>query len=264
MLFVLVGLCLGLLGAGGGILTLPLLVHFAGMDAHEAVPLSLAIVGTASLFGAVLSARQGRVATRAALSIGAGGIPGAHLGAALSPRVPNEVLLLFFAAVMAVAGVAMWRRSQRANAPRATPQPGGERVHPPSHSLLRLLPIGLGIGVLTGFLGVGGGFLIVPALTLAGGLDMKRATGTSLAVIVINSAAGLWGHSRGEPVLWTQAAVYVAMAILGMAGGLRLARHLPARRLEQAFAVFVLGMAVVIGAMNLLRLLHGEASAQLN
>ena len=226
-------------------------MHGAGIDAHAAVPLSLAIVGAASLYGAVVNARQGNVAGTAALMVGSGGIVGSRLGAALSPAVPDHLLLVIFALIMAVAGIFMWRRS---NAP-SSGRPGRADDPPLRRAALRLLPIGLAIGVLTGLLGVGGGFLIVPALTLAAGLDMKRATGTSLAVIVVNSAAGLWGHAQGGRIHFEDAAVFVVMAILGMAVGLRLARHLPARRLQQTFAVGVLVMAAVIGPLNLSRLL---------
>ncbi len=259
-LFVLVGLCLGLLGAGGGILTVPLLVNFAGIDPHAAVPLSLAIVGSASLFGAAVSAWRGRVAVKAVLPVGAGGVVGAHLGAALAPRVPNEVLLLSFASIMVVAGGAMLRRTKQITDASGRPLPPDSSPLS-GRTALGLVPIGLAVGVLTGFLGVGGGFLIVPALTIAASLDMRRATGTSLAVIVINSAAGLWGHARGERIQFGAAALYVAMAVAGMAGGLWLARYVPSRRLQQAFALLVLVMAAVIGATNLSRLLHGEASA---
>ena len=233
---------------------MPVLVHLAGIDPHAAVPLSLAIIGAASVYGAAASARRGNLAGRAAFLVGGGGIAGSRLGAALSPRVPDHLLLVFFALIMAASGVFMWRRSRIRTAPEE--QAGEPR---PGRAALRLLPIGLVIGLLTGVLGVGGGFLIVPALTVAGGLDMKRATGTSLAVIAVNSAAGLWGHAQGGRIHFGDAALYVAMAVLGMAGGLRLARHLPARRLQQTFAAFVLVMAAVIGSLNLSRFVAAAA-----
>lgn len=238
-------------------MTVPLLVHIAGIDPHAAVPLSLAIIGSASLFGALVSAWHGSLAARAAVLVGSGGIFGSRLGAAVSPRVPDHLLLVIFALVMAVSGTLMWERSRgRENAVSApAPDP------PPGHAALRLLPLGLGVGLLTGVLGVGGGFLIVPALTLVAGLDMKRATGTSLAVIAMNSAAGLWGHARGGRVHLGGAAAYAGIAVLGMAGGLWLARKVPARRLQQAFAVLVLAMAAVIGTLNLGHLLSGVTAA---
>jgi uncharacterized membrane protein YfcA len=186
---------------------------------------------------------------------------GARLGAALSPRVPDDLLLVIFALVMVVSGIFMWRRSRiQSDARDALAPPTSER--PPGGAAARLLPVGLGVGLLTGVLGVGGGFLLVPALTLAAGLDMKRATGTSLAVIALNSAAGLWGHARGERIHLGEVAPYLGMAILGMAAGLKLARHVPARRLQQAFALLVLVIAAVIGTVHLTRLLSAAAGAR--
>lgn len=251
LLFGLTGICLGLLGAGGGILTLPLLVNAAGIEAHRAVPMSLAIVGAASLIGAGLSARHGRLAPRAGLTLGAAGMLGAQLGAALTPRAPANLILLIFALVMAGAGTAMLRRSRE--------PAGGEAPAPaPAHrATLLLLPAGFTIGILTGFLGVGGGFLILPALVMIGGVDIHRAAGTSMGVIALNSGAALWRHARGERIAFGETLPYLAMAIGGMLLGLALVRRVPARRLELGFAVLVLGLALVIGGMSLARLLGG-------
>lgn len=251
LLFALMGTCLGLLGAGGGILTLPLLVNAAGIEAHRAVPMSLAIVGAASLIGAALSARRGRLVPRAVLTVGATGMVGAQLGAALTPRAPPTLLLLIFALVMAGAGTAMWRRS-RGRTGGAAPA-----SLPARRAALLLLLAGFAIGILTGFLGVGGGFLIVPVLVMVGGLDMHRAAGTSMGVIALNSSAALWKHARGERIAFGETLPYLAMAIGGMLVGLALGRRVPARQLEQGFAVLVLGLALVIGGVNLARLLHG-------
>lgn len=234
--FVAVGISLGLLGGGGSILAVPVLVHVLDLPAGVAVPMSLPVVGAAAAAGAIARWRAGqlRLGTAAAFAVVAmvASFAAARLGADLADR-PRLVL---FTAVMFVAAVLMWRRSMRA--PR-----GPEEVAPSGLALPRLIPAALVVGTLTGLVGVGGGFLIVPALAGALGLPMAEATATSLAVIALNTAAasaGWWG--RVELDLRLASLVTVA-ALLGMTIGTRLAPRFSARTLTRAFAALLLVVA---------------------
>jgi len=237
-----VGLSLGLLGSGGSILTVPILVVLAGRDEHAAVVESLAIVGAIAAAGAVVQARRGRVDGRWAASLVGPGLVGAWLGALLHRVVPESVTRLTFALLVIAAGVEMLRRVGRPASPPTAVHAG------------RALIAGLGVGVLTGFLGVGGGFLIVPVLVLFAGLPLERATGTSLAVIAGNALSGLVGHlatgaTGGPAVDLHLVALFSGVGIAGSLAGLALAPRLPAVHLQRTFAavLFLVGGAVVLG-----------------
>jgi uncharacterized membrane protein YfcA len=236
----LIGVSLGLLGGGGSILALPVLVYVAGLDVHAAIGASLAIVGATALVGGLVHARHGRADVRAAALFGAAGMLGAPLGAQATPLVPGRVLLLLFAALMlAVASFML-----RGRAPARPGRPGPHRA---------AIPLaGFGVGLLTGFLGVGGGFLIVPALLLLADIPIHRAVGSSLLVIAANSAAGVVGHLRlGRMPLGLTAAL-TAAAILGALVGVRLGAGLDPARLRRFFAVFVLLVGVALLVRNVL------------
>ena len=180
-----IGVSLGLLGGGGSILAVPVLVYVAGIEAKESVAMSLAIVGSTSLFGSLLHGRKGKLDLKVAATFGGAGILGAYFGARLTHLVSSGALLLLFATLMlVVAALMIVRQDKRA----ATDMEKHES------NLALTLTAGLGVGVLTGFLGVGGGFLAVPALVLFAGLPMHLAVGTTLLVIAINSATGFVGH----------------------------------------------------------------------
>ena len=175
-----IGLSLGLIGGGGSIITVPVLVYVLGVPAHRAIGMSLAVVGSTALVGALLHHRKGAVVWRTASVFAASGIASAYLGSKLTRLVAAPVLLLLFGILMlVVAAVMLMRKHPTEDEPQHVP------------SLPREILAGLGVGFLTGFLGVGGGFLIVPALVLFGGLAMKDAIGTSLFVIAVNCASGL-------------------------------------------------------------------------
>ena len=197
--------------------------------------MSLAIVGVVSLLGAVQKARSQLVHWKAASAFGAAGIPGALLGAQATPLVPPPVLLLIFALLMLGVAIRMWR------SPLPAPAAGADC------SFARCLAAGFGVGGLTGFLGVGGGFLLVPALVYFALLTPPVAVGTSLAIIALNSLAGLVGHwpiasGHGASTAW-----FVLAASAGMLVGLPLAPRLSARALHRSFAGFValLGLFVI-------------------
>ena len=234
-----IGLSLGLLGSGGSIVTLPLLVYVAGVPVAAAVGMSLAIVGGASVAGAWWKHRQGLVHGRAALLFGITGMVGAAVGAQFTQLVPPAVLMLLFAGLMVVIAVRMLAKR------------GDEAVEPlPDCRPVRCGAAGLGVGLLTGFLGVGGGFLIVPAMILFARLPMAMAVGTSLAVIAANSIAGLAGHLQHRSFDWRTTLAFLAAALLGMLAGVRLGGRLPTVVLRRVFGGLVLAVAGFVIAKN--------------
>ena len=234
-----IGVSLGLLGGGGSIITLPVLVYVAKVPASQAVGMSLAVVGGTTLVGSILGARSGHVHGKAALLFSITGVVGALAGSQLTHLVSQPVLLLIFAGLMIVVALRMFR-------PRPE-QPSNE--HAECH-WLSCTATGLFVGVLTGFLGVGGGFLIVPALLFLARVPLKRAIATSLVVITVTSAAGLLGHLRRTHFDWGIAGMFLALAIVGMLAGRKFAHHIEAERLRYWFAWFVLAVAAFVIAEN--------------
>ena len=234
LLGVVIGLSLGMLGGGGSILTVPALVYLVGLPVADATGTSLAIVGITALVGAVGHHRANRVALRTAAAFGAAGMAGSVLGSLLGSHVDGRLLLLLFALLMIAAGLSMLRR--RADS-AATP-----RAHGPA-AVVRITLAGLGVGALTGFFGVGGGFVIVPALTLVLGLPMQRAVGTSLVVIALSSAAGLLTHLGSGSLDVAVTAFFIVGSVAGIAVGVRLAGRLPEPALRRGFAALVFVLA---------------------
>lgn len=237
----IVGGTLGLLGSGGSILTVPILVYLLGRDAEVAIPESLAIVGVIALSAALPHAVAGRVRWGAFLSFAVGGTLGAFGGAKLAALVPGELQLVVFAVVMATAAWRMLRPKPTATVDAA----------PPPLPLLALT--GLGVGVLTGFVGVGGGFLIVPALVLIARLPMREAVATSLALIVVNCAGGLTGYGLAG-IDWATVAVFGVVGFVGGQIGGRVGARLPQATLKRAFAIFLIPMACLILVRELMEL----------
>ena len=225
----LVGASLGLLGAGGSIIMLPVLVYVIGLEPHAAVPLSLAIVGTTSLLGVALRSTGSQIDWLTALIFGSAALGGAYLGSRLSALVPGALLMLAFGLLLVVVGVRMWRSPDE--------EEGGPRIRRrPS----LMLAAGAFVGVLTGFLGVGGGFLIVPALGRIGGLGIRTAIATSLVVIAMSSIAGLTAHLvHGNSVPLGLAAALTIAALIGAAAGMRGGRNVSSAQLRRGFAGFV-------------------------
>lgn len=194
----------------------------------------MAIVGGTSFLGSYFHWRSGNFRAKPGLLFGATGILGAYLGSAGTHLVSGSTLMLLFSALMLVVGVCMLVRQPPMSAPAVC-------------SISRCIIAGFMVGLVTGFLGVGGGFLIVPALVWFAGLDTKRAIGTSLAIIAANSAAGLAGQLRYSHWDWTLTAEFLACSLIGMGIGIRVASAVPEPALRKAFAVAVLGVAVAIG-----------------
>ena len=237
---VLIGLSLGLTGAGGSILTLPVLVYLAGVDPRDAVAMSLLVVGVAALTGAVQRARAGEVHVPATAWFSIAGMAGAVVGAKFTHLVPPKVLMVVFAAMMVVVGVRMLRA-------RAAVTECGPDCRP-----LRCFGAGAAVGLLTGFLGVGGGFLLMPALVKFARLPLAVATGTSLAVIAFNAAAGWISHAGSARMDWPLVGLFAGIAALGVLVGGAVAAHLPAKTLRRTFGVVGLAPAagVVIGTLR--------------
>lgn len=225
---VLIGTVLGLLGGGGGILAVPLLVYVVGVPTKPAIATSLFFVGATSAVGAVLATRKNHVRWKMGGLFGAGSMAGAFVGGRLVPFVPERVLLGVLSTVMLVTALAMLRdRREPAEARRST-------------AIGHMLAIGAAVGIVSGLVGAGGGFLIVPALTLFGGLAMRDAIGTSLFVIAIQSFAGFAGHVGHVELSFTLVAIMTAAAIVGMFLGSTLGKHVSARALKYGFAGLVL------------------------
>ncbi len=245
LLGTLIGLSLGMIGGGGSILTVPILVFIMGQDAHLATATSLAVVGATSAAGAVPHWRAGRVRFRTAIPFGVAGILGAFAGAWVNHLLPGAVILVLFGFLMLVVAARMFL------SPKIPAKIADSRAI--RDDWIPMIATGLGVGVMTGFFGVGGGFLIVPALVLILGLNMRVAVGTSLVVIAINSASGLAAHLRYGSLDLTMAALFTVGGAIGAFVGASLAGKLDEQRLQRGFATFValLGIWMVIGNLPL-------------
>lgn len=234
-LSVLVGVSLGVLGGGGSILTVPILVYVAGMDAKQAIASSLFVVGVTSAAGAISHARAGRVKWRTGVLFGAAGLVGGFLGGMLGGHLPGDLLLFAFALMMLAASAAMIR---------------GRRIDETKQQeelpVFRALLIGLAVGLVASLVGAGGGFLVVPALALLGGLPMAVAVGTSLLVIAMNSLGGLAGYLSSVQLDWGLVLAVTAAAVLGSLVGGRFVGRIPEAALRKGFGWFVLVMGAVV------------------
>lgn len=240
----LVGLSLGLMGGGGSILTVPIFVYVLGYDPKLAIAMSLPVIGVTSLVGAVGHWKAGNVHLRNAATFGVIAMIGAFAGARLATLINGQVQLALLAIVMLMAAVLMFRSARSTSA--AT---GSDAVaDPPTRSmpLTLLLPVALAVGVLTGVVGIGGGFLVVPALVLLARAPMQQAVGTSLLVIAMNSASGFAGYIGHVEVPWTFMAGFTAVAVVGILAGTYLVRFVSQRALKQAFALFLIVMGTFI------------------
>ncbi|MET9540598.1 sulfite exporter TauE/SafE family protein [Streptomyces sp. NPDC006553] len=244
----LIGVSLGVLGGGGSILTVPILVYLAGQGTKEAIAASLFVVGVTSLAALVPHARARRVRWRTGLLFGAFSMAGAYGGGRLSEYVPDAALLVGFALMMTATAVAMLRGPRHGREPARA---GPDRPEPGGPALAWLAAKGLAVGAVTGLVGSGGGFLVVPALAILGGLPMGLAVGTSLLVIAMNSFAGLAGHLTGVTIDWGVALTVTAAAVVGSTAGARLAGRIPQDTLRAAFGWFVVVMGVLVLAQQL-------------
>ncbi|MHA7273919.1 MULTISPECIES: sulfite exporter TauE/SafE family protein [unclassified Arthrobacter] len=238
-LSVVIGLSLGVLGGGGSILTVPILVYVAGFEAKEAIAASLFVVGVTSAVSVISHARGGRVMWRTGLIFGAAGMVGAFAGGLLGGQIPGQILLIAFALMMVATSVAMLRGRKKKST---------DSGEPVKHELPigRVLLDGAVVGLVTGLVGAGGGFLVVPALALLGGLPMSIAVGTSLVVIAMKSFAGLAGYLTTVQIDWGITLAVTAAAVVGTLIGSRLAGRIPEVALRKAFGWFVLAMGTFV------------------
>ena len=229
-----IGLSLGLLGGGGSILTIPVLHYIMQYPVKAAVPMSLVVVGFTSGLGALAHWRGGTVNLRTAIAFGPPAIVGALLGAELGLRASARLQLTVFAIVMLLAAASMLFGP----------------LKPTEHPLRKPIPlitlIGGLVGILTGFVGVGGGFLYVPALELLGGLPIKQAVGTSLLLIVISCVAGVVRYHGSLQLDWPAIGLFTLIALVGVQIGARLVRRVSQASLRHGFGVLVLLMGALV------------------
>jgi len=246
-----VGISLGLIGGGGSILTVPILVYLLGVEASEYAPAySLFIVGATSLVGSVQKYREGFVDLRTFFVFGIPSIITVYITRhSLVPMIPDVIIfgdfeiskrllvMGVFAVLMVAASFSMIRGKKSGNG-------DGEKELKFNYPLI--LVEGVVVGALTGLVGAGGGFLIIPALVKLSGLSMKKAVGTSLLIIAAKSLFGFVGDAQRLDLDWTMLAILSAMAIGGIFVGNRLSRQIPGKKLERGFGIFVLVMGVAI------------------
>lgn len=256
VLALLVGLSLGLLGGGGSILTVPIFVYVMGFEAKQAIAMSLVVVGAVSLIGAVRHWRAGRVDVRVAVIFGIIAMVASYLGARVATYMSGAVQLILLAVVICAAAASMLRSARASNGAAgvgggATPsvaEPEDSAGVPPTVG--RLAPIGIGVGMLTGLVGVGGGFLIVPALVVLGEVPIRLAIGTSLLIIALNCAAGVVGYLGRVAMPWGIVALFTAVAAGGIIVGTRLTGIVSPASLKRGFAVLLLAVGTFMLAKN--------------
>lgn len=240
ILSALIGISLGLIGGGGSIIIIPVLVYILGVEAHHAVDMSLTIVGVTSLIGAALHNQRGTVKLKIGVFFSATGTLSAYFGSRLTRLLSPAALLLSIAALMIVIAVLMLikRHDNR------------DVIIHHGRSKFKALLAGLIVGLLTGILGIGGGFLVVPALVLFCDISMKDAVGTSLLIVAIDCCAGLLGHLRYGGFDLRVTMFVTMVAIDGMLIGATLSHHVSPANLKKWFAVFVIVVAVFFIAKN--------------
>lgn len=260
----LIGLSLGLLGSGGSILTVPILVYMLHVDAKEAIAMSLVVVGVTSAFALVSHARSGNVDWQMGAIFGLAGMAGAFLGGIIAGYISEHVLMLVFACMTLATATAMLCKDTAAAQYQAIPHDSNDEEeadhkgtedsltgngyeHEQKLPLWRILVDGFLVGMVTGMVGAGGGFLVVPALVFLGGLQMTEAIGTSLMVIAMKCLAGYIGHASHTHIDIHLTMLVTFSAVVGSFAGGFCADLLPQVVLRKAFAIFVL----VIGTLQL-------------
>lgn len=266
-----IGLSLGALGGGGSILAVPVLVYVAGETPQAATTTSLIVVGLAALVGMADHHRAGRVRVKDGLMFGLAGIGGSFAGSALNRQLDPDVLLLAFSALIVVAA---WRMltgcpsctrvgAEAVDREAATQEADGGgagttvdvHLHADLVTIVKVVGAGTVVGFFTGLFGVGGGFVIVPALTLLLGFTMPEAVGTSLLIIAINCATALTARLGHGGVDWAVTIPFAVSALAGVLTGTRLADRLPAKTMLRWFAALLVAVAVYTATKSLVALL---------
>lgn len=234
-----IGFTLGLLGGGGSVVTVPGLIYLVGLDAKLSIALSLAIVGLASLFGFLLQIRKKNYHLKAFLSFVPTSMLGAYLGSFIAQYFSAKIQLLIFASIMFISAYKMIRPKNE-----IVGQHGELKV-------VSLLFIGLGVGVLSGVIGVGGGFLIVPALVFFAHLEMDKAVGTSLGIISFSSLTGFAGYTHQFSIAWPLLFKFVGATILGIVIGNYFLSRISSEKLKKIFGYFLLIVSLYLVSQNL-------------
>jgi uncharacterized membrane protein YfcA len=241
LLATLIGVSLGLLGGGGSILTVPTLLYVFKLPAREAIATSLLVVGTTSLAALVPHARAGRVQWKTGAVFGVASMVGAFIAGRFASKIPESALLLGFGGMMVATAIAMMR--PRKKSPEgADAQPVVQKPLP----IVKILLEGLVVGSVTGLVGAGGGFLVVPALVLLGGVPMGQAVATSLMVIAMKSFAGFAGYAGSVSVNFQLAAMVTAAAVVGSVVGGALVSKVHPDSLRKGFGWFIVVMSVFV------------------
>jgi uncharacterized membrane protein YfcA len=268
---IVMGVVVGGLGGGGGVLTVPALVYVLGQSAHDATASSVIIVGTTAAVGTIARIRGGDVDWRNGVALGVVGIPAAYLGTFLNRHVSQPVLLLAFATLTIISATAM---VLDAHSGRATDRPtaatsavrgargtgtaigtrratGGRRL---LATIVKIVLCGAAVGFVTGFLGVGGGFLVVPAVLIVLRMPMPLAVGTSLLVIVLNSVSSVVSRLGDMHLDWHVIAPFTVAAVTGTLIGKRIADRLTGATLANAFAVMLVAIGLFVGVQSIIAL----------
>lgn len=253
----LIGISLGALGGGGSILAVPALVYAAGQDPKNATTTSLVLVTLTALIGIIPHWRAHRVKFGPGLLFGLAGVGGSLLGSHWNKAADPNVLLLAFSGLMLIAAFAMWRRVRR----QPTPLPAGAAVAATATgpridtaTVVKVLLAGTGVGLLTGFFGVGGGFVIVPALVLALGFTMPEAVGTSLLVIAVNSVVALSTRLQAGSIEWGTVVPFTVASLIGVLIGSKLASTRDSSSLQRWFVGLLVVVAVYTATRSALAL----------
>ncbi len=231
---ILIGISLGLTGAGGSVITLPVLVYLAGIRPAEAIGMSLFVVSATAGVGAFQRVKAGEFHTPAGIIFASAGAVGAIGGSRLTSLVPEAVLMLLFAVLMILVAIIMLTGERGEVVGQVNCKPG------------HCLAAGTGVGVLTGFIGVGGGFLLMPALMHFAKLPLRIATGTSLAIVALNSFVGFLSHLGDAPPRWGLSFLFAGIAVVGVIAGGAFASRLPVARLRLIFALVVLATGILV------------------
>ncbi|MEB3340198.1 sulfite exporter TauE/SafE family protein [Okeania sp.] len=246
-LAICIGLSLGLIGGGGSILAVPILIYVMKIGAKEAITMSLFIVGSVSLIGAIPHWMQGNLNWRVAGTFAPAAMLGAYLGARIAAFdfITETFQLICFAVIMVLASVLMIRKG-KPPVKNQDSEPENDS-HQEGHSQWWAIPLeGLGVGILTGFVGVGGGFAIIPALVLLGGIPMKEAIGTSLIIIAFKSMTGFAGYLDQVELDWALMISFTIAASFGTIAGAYLTRLIDAKSLQKGFGYFVLAVGIFV------------------
>ena len=231
ILAAVIGISLGLLGGGGSILAVPILVYVVGMEPKAAIAASLLVVGVTSIIGALRHWRARNIDVRTAVLFGVVSMAGSFVGGRVAAFLSDTFQLTLFAMVMLTASVSMFRSRVDDDAVVAAPR------------LALVVVAAAVVGLLTGVVGVGGGFLIVPALVLFSGVPMKRAVGTSLLVIAMNSASGFLAYAGHVQIDWSYTALFTSIAIAGVFVGSAALPYVSQSVLKRSFAAFLIAVA---------------------